>query len=125
MMELPKLETLPGILNDPHLLLSQIRRFTAQCIKVLDAGEQPDLMGLDDQVKILCSHVSKMELKDAEAMQPKMDSLVAELDQLAKAIGRERALVAEQLNDLNRQRQALGAYKKVDASVPLPADGER
>jgi hypothetical protein len=120
MIEHPKLETLPSILNDSHLLLVQVRRFVTQCIAVLDAGEQPDVMGLDDQVKILCGHIAQMSVEEAAKMRPKMDSLIDELDQLSQALSKERALVKEQLNDLTRQQQAMAAYQRVNGSVPLP-----
>ena len=119
-MKQPELETLPSILNDPSLLLSQIRRFVAQCMVLLEEGGQPELMGLDDQVKILCEHVAKMDLKEAEILSPKMGSLIAELDQLAKMISKERALVMEQLNELHQQQKAFSAYSR--ASITRPTE---
>lgn len=115
-MEHPTLENSPEILDNPESLLAAIRRYVVLCLRYLEAGHTPMMEGLDAQVKMLCAQVEKMEAKTAEMLRPKMDSLVAELDDLAKALNEERVGVVEQLNDLGRQQQGLTAYQRASVT---------
>lgn len=117
----PKHEVLPAITGDPKLLLGQIRRFVIECRKLLSEGEEPDLTGMDDQVRMLCGHIKQMAPSDAEQLRPRLDSLVQELDELSVALTKQKELVLSQLQELNRQHQANTAYQKAGATG-LPAD---
>jgi len=121
----PKQEILSTITGDPKLLLGQIRHFVMECRKLLDDGGEPDLNGMDDQVRKLCGRIKQMAPADAEQLRPRLDSLVQELDELARALTRQKEIVLAQLQELNRQHQANTAYQKAGATgLPMPAAPE-
>lgn len=119
----PTLETLPSITENPSLLLGQIRHFVSECRKLLEEGGDPELTGMDDQVRFLCAQIKKMEPEESDQIRPKLDSLVEELDDLAQALQKQRQLVLEQLEELNRQQKASAAYQKASAGTPKKPEG--
>jgi hypothetical protein len=121
---IPKLDTLQSILQDPPLLLSQLRRFVTQCCTLLEEGGQPELKGLDDHVRILCDHINAMPSNEADKFRPKLESLVAELNGLSQLLDAQKGDIVEQLANLSRQRQAHAAYERVNTSVPPLPKGE-
>ncbi len=119
----PKLEILPTITSNPVLMLGQIRHFVTQCRKLLEEGGEPELAGMDDQVKELCKLIKTLDSKDAQQLRPRMESLVEELDELAYALTKQKDLVMAQLEELNKQQKANTAYQRVGATgVNLPPE---
>ncbi len=106
------------IMEDPQMLLGQIRHFANQCCKLLEEGQEVDVTGLDAQVQKLCTRVNAMPVEEAMKLRPKMDSLIEELDALSEALENQKALIKAQLNDLVRQQKAHVAYQTADASAP-------
>lgn len=114
----PTLETLPSITGNPALLLGQIRHFVSECRKLLEEGGEPEITGMDEQVKFLCDQIKKMPAEESDQLRPKLDSLVVELDELSLALQKQRQIVLEQLEELNRQQKANAAYQKAGAGAP-------
>ncbi len=118
-MEAPKLETLQSIIDDPAILLGQIRHFAHRCRAVLEEGGEVDLAGMDAQVQVLCKQVDNMPLAEGLKFRPKLDSLINELDDLAVELENQKIIIHAQLNDLVKQQKANQAYQKVESSVPI------
>lgn len=123
-MEPNNFEILPTLSDDPHKLLGQIRHFVMRCHSVLKEGKEPNLIGMESQVKILCDQIHALEVEEAQQLRPRLDSLVEELDELTLALKKQKELVQRQLEELTRQHRASNAYQKVGASVPLKTEDE-
>lgn len=118
-MEKPP-ENIPEIVEDPQLMLRQIRSFIQECENVVARGEAPDLEGLDAQVAELCRGIEEMAPAEYEKMKPKLESLSQELTGLGRELEKQKRDIEIQIASLAQQQKANVAYQKTGASVPPP-----
>ena len=114
----------PELLEDPDYLINKIRAFMEDCRKLLEEGNEVSVVGLDDQVKELCDVLNAMPVREGDKFEPKLQTLIDELDALGNALMAQRDAIRAELAGLNQQQKAATAYQKAATHHPLkPEDG--
>lgn len=112
------------VIEDPQFLIGKIRQFMRRCEEALDVNQQPDLTGLDEQVRELTESMNHLPVQELKTMKPKLDELMQELNVLGKKLSEQRDAIRNHMQGLNHQQHANSAYAKAQASAPTTASTE-
>jgi hypothetical protein len=114
------------VLEDPDYLIGRIRDYVVDCKEKFAQDEVVGLTPLQGKIVELCDVLNAMPVDQAEKMNPKLQSLMVELDALAREIEAQKQRVTEQLGGLNIQQKANTAYEKAKVHAqPQPKTGSQ
>jgi len=77
---------------------------------MVNDGKAVNLQPLEAEMRRLCASIEVMPRPDAQVLEPKLLSLIDELDKLFTAIAGKRAALKEQIQDLSLRGRAVNAY---------------
>lgn len=77
---------------------------------MVNDGKSVNLQPLEAEMRRLCASIESMPRPDAQILEPKLLSLIDELDKLFTAIAGKRNALKEQINDLSLRDRAVSAY---------------
>jgi hypothetical protein len=77
---------------------------------MVNDGKAVNLQPLEAEMRRLCASIEGMPRPDAQILEPRLLSLIDELDKLFTAIAGKRAALKEQINDLSLRDRAVSAY---------------
>jgi len=112
----------------PHVehIISGLDAYIERSSNVLEKGDYIELQELSEMVQNLCSCINDMPVDDARNYADKLDVMVERLNVLQDMMQSHQHEVKAQLNTLAENRQAAGAYAKVNAlnTGSAPADSQ-
>jgi hypothetical protein len=97
-------------------LFGEISRYINDSRAMLEKGRFLELVGLDEQVQLLCEAVLKLSQQEKSIYADKLEQIVKDLDALAEEMHRQKALVAGELSGMSTHRKANIAYQQADAT---------
>lgn len=77
---------------------------------MVNDGRAVNLQPLEAEMRRLCSSIDSIPRTDAQILEPKLLSLIDELDKLFTAIAGKRDSLKEQITDLSLRDRAVSAY---------------
>jgi hypothetical protein len=108
----------PKVLEDPDYLIRNLRDFITRCTNLLTNDQPADLSGMNNQVEELCGIIRVMPLKEAQRLNPKLETLIAELTALGHLVEEKKDSIGVELKGLNKQQQAVTAYQRAGGGQP-------
>lgn len=91
-------------------LYTDLQAYITQANALVTARNPTELAGLDDAVAALCERITKLDILTAKEFAPKLDGLMASLDELQANMRALQADVATAINGLGTQKKANRAY---------------
>lgn len=76
----------------------------------LQAGDEVDLSGLDQLVAEVCQQITQLPEEKAAEFAGRLQELMESLNQIAALLQQQQQQVRQQLEGLNKQKQAARAY---------------
>ncbi len=101
-------------MNVAHII-SGLDAYIERSSSVLEKGDYIELNELSEMVGNLCACINDMPVEDARTYADKLDVMVERLNELQKSMEAHQHEVKAQLSTLSENRQAAGAYAKVNA----------
>lgn len=86
--------------------------------RAAEAGAVVDLAGLDRRAAGLCAEITQLEPASARSLLPDLERLIAALDALADALGRQ----VGPSDHASRRSRAVGAYGRTAVATPAKSD---
>jgi hypothetical protein len=77
---------------------------------MVNDGKSVNLQPLEAEMRRLCASIDGIPRVEARTLEPRLLSLIDELDKLFTAIAGRRASLKEQINDLTLRDRAVNAY---------------
>jgi len=77
---------------------------------MVNDGKAVNLQPLEAEMRRLCASIECVPRDDARTLEPRLLSLIDELDKLFSAIASKRAVLKDQLSDLSLRDRAVSAY---------------
>lgn len=109
----------------PNQLFAEIRDFIRQARQMAEDGAEPDLQGLDEKVKMMVTQIQQMPVEQFGKLQPQLEGLTAELDELKASLQQQKGQVEEAINDLPNQQKAHNAYQQARITGEQARNEER
>lgn len=103
--------------HSPDALLTEIESTLEDAEAQIRDGYDFDLKGIEQKIAAVCQEVTALPQDKAKGYRPRLETLIAHLEAVEKALKGQQAEVLSKIDEVNLRRKAASAYKTTAASA--------